>query len=213
MRRYLLVLLVSLGLAVAGGIGVATRSEPQPASAAGPDVRINPGDGRDLVAVIDSLKETLRRVPDDYVSWATLALAYVEQVRVNGEVELYDLAEEAVDRSLEIQPDDNVPAFTSISALHGVSHEFNEALDYADRALAIDPYHPAALSLRVDALTELGRYGDQLAALRAADRRQPGVGVATRYAYAYELRGNVSRADAILRRSRNPQPPATARTC
>ncbi len=201
MRRYVLVLLVSLGLAVAGGIGVATRSEPRPASVAGPDVRINPGDGRDLTAVISNLEETLRRVPDDYVSWATLALAYVEQVRVSGEVDLYDLAEDAVARSLKIQPDDNVPAFTSTSALHGVKHEFNEALAYADRALAIDPYNPAALSLRVDALTELGRYGDQLAALRVADRRQPAVGVATRYAYAYELRGNVSRADAILRRS------------
>ena len=48
MRKYVLVLLVSLGLAVAGGIGVATRSGPQPAAAAGSSIRITPDDGRDL---------------------------------------------------------------------------------------------------------------------------------------------------------------------
>ncbi len=201
MRKYILVLLVSLGLAVAGGIGVATRSEPQPAAAAGSSIRITPDDGRDLSAVIDSLKETLRRVPTDQVTWATLALAYVEQVRVNGDVALYDLAEDAVARSLEIQPTDNVAALTATSALHAVKHEFGAALAYAEQALEIDPYHPAALALRVDALTELGRYDEQLAALRTADRRQPGVPVAARYAYAYELRGNVPRAIAILRTS------------
>jgi tetratricopeptide (TPR) repeat protein len=201
MRKYILVLLFSLGLAIAGGIGVATRSEPQPAAAAGSGIRITPDDGRDLSAVIDSLKETLRRVPTDQVTWATLALAYVEQVRVNGDVALYDLAEDAVARSLEIQPTDNVAALTATSALHAVKHEFGAALAYAEQALEIDPYHPAALALRVDALTELGRYDEQLAALRTADRRQPGVPVAARFAYAYELRGNVPRAIEILRTS------------
>lgn len=201
MRKYILVLALSLGLAVSGGFGLAGRSDPQPVAAAGPDLRIDPGDGRDLTAVVDSLQETLRRVPDDHVTWATLALAYVEQVRVSGDLTLYDLAEAAVARSMEIQPDDNVAALTAISALHAVKHEFNEALAFADQALAIDPYHPAALALRVDALTELGRYDHQLAALRTADRRQPGVPVAARYAYACELRGDLRRAITILRAS------------
>ncbi|MDZ5623611.1 tetratricopeptide repeat protein [Nocardioides sp. HM23] len=201
MRKYALVLAVSVALAVSGGIGLSGRSDPPSAEPIAADLRITPGDGRNLTAVIDRLEETLRRVPDDHLTWATLALAYVEQVRVNGDVALYDEAEEAVDRSLEIQPDDNVAALTATSALHGVKHEFRDALASADAALEIDPFHPAALVLRVDALTELGRYADQLAALRTADRRQPGVPVAVRFAYAYELRGDLPRATAILRRS------------
>lgn len=202
MRRYVLVLLVSVALAVSGGIGFATRSAPGSAPVrAAPDVRIDPGDGRDLTAVIAGLEETLDRVPDDHVTWATLALAYVEQVRVSGDTSLYDRAHDAADRSLEIQPDDNAAALTALSALHAVAHEFHAALRYADAVLAIDPYHPAGLVLRVDALTELGRYDDQLAALRTADRRQPGVPVVARYAYAFELRGDVDRATGLLRRS------------
>jgi tetratricopeptide (TPR) repeat protein len=200
MRKYALILIVSVALAVSGGIGIATRSDPGPGRSAPADLRINPGDGRDLTAVIASLQETLERVPDDYVTWATLALAYVEQVRVSGDTALYDKAEDAVERSLEIEPEDNVPALTATSALHAVKHEFSAALDLADQALAIDPYDPAALALRVDSLTELGRYPEQLAALRVADRRQPGIPVVARYAYAYELRGDVRRAVAVLRR-------------
>jgi tetratricopeptide (TPR) repeat protein len=200
MRRYILVLVVSVALAVSGGIGIATTSDPGPTRSAAPDVRINPGDGRDLTAVIASLEETLERLPGDYVTWANLALAYVEQVRVNGDTALYSRAEEAVARSLEVEPEDNVAALTATSALHAVKHEFGAALRFADRALAVDPFHPAALALRVDALTELGRYREQLAALRTADRRQPGIPVVARYAYAYELRGDVRRAIAVLRR-------------
>lgn len=200
MRKYVLVLTISLVLAVSGGIGLSDRSDPPTTATAAAELRINPGDGRDLTAVITALEENLRRVPDDHVTWANLALAYVEQVRVDGDTSLYDLAEDAVARSLEIEPEDNVPALTARSALHGVAHEFRAALRDAELALAIDPYHPAALALRVDALTELGRYDEQLAALRIADRRQPGVPVVARYAYAYELRGDTTRAAAILRR-------------
>jgi tetratricopeptide (TPR) repeat protein len=201
MRKLALVAALSLLLAVAGAIGLAGRSAPQPAAPAAADVRIDPGDGRDLTTIVATLQETLRRVPNDPATWATLALAYVEQVRVTGDISLYADAQQAVDRSFEIQPDDNVAALASTSALHAVKHEFSEALVYADRALAIDPFHSAALALRVDALTELGRYADQLTALRIADRRQPGVPVAARYAYAFELRGDLARAIAILRTS------------
>ncbi|WP_183095711.1 tetratricopeptide repeat protein [Nocardioides stalactiti] len=199
MRKYILVLGISLVLAVSGGIGIASRSAPEPARTGAPDVRIEPGDGRDLTAVIAQLEDAVDRVPDDHVTWANLALAYVEQVRVSGDTTLYDRAEDAVTRSLEIQPDDNVGALTARSALLAVGHDFTDALAAADEALAIDPYHPAALLLRIDAITELGRYDDQLTALRTADRRQPGVGVVARYAYAYELRGDIDRAAQVLR--------------
>ncbi|NYJ02246.1 tetratricopeptide (TPR) repeat protein [Nocardioides thalensis] len=198
MLKYLLVLGISLILAATGGIGIASRSTPEPA-AAGPDVRINPGDGRDLKAVIAQLENGVERVPDDHVAWATLALAYVEQVRVAGDTSLYDRAQAAVERSFEIKPDDNVTALTARSALLAVAHDFTDALAAAEEALAIDPYHPAALVLRIDAIGELGRYGAQLAALRDADRRQPGVPVVARYAYAFELRGDLDRAARLLR--------------
>lgn len=53
-------------------------------------------------------------------------------------------------------------------------HDFASALGRAERALARDPAEPIALALRVDALTELGRYDDALqAAQTLADRAAP----------------------------------------
>jgi tetratricopeptide (TPR) repeat protein len=97
------------------------------------------------------------------------------------------------------QPDDNTAAYAAVAALAAARHHFSAALGAARHALAIDPYQAGALSVRVDALTELGRYPAQLRALRAADTRHPGVPVTTRYSYAFELRGRLDRAAALLR--------------
>ncbi|MGW2854042.1 tetratricopeptide repeat protein, partial [Streptomyces sp. NPDC001215] len=56
----------------------------------------------------------------------------------------------------------------------------------------------SALSSRIDALVELGRYADASKAADLADSRRPGVPVFTRYAYVHELRGDVGTARRVL---------------
>ncbi|HET6561701.1 MAG TPA: tetratricopeptide repeat protein [Marmoricola sp.] len=201
MIRTSLVLVVAATLSVSGAIGL-TRdgSEGTAPPVAAPGFAQVVG-GPDLESTIESLQVRLRKVPADAPGWATLAVAYVEQARVSGDASLYTRADAAVARSLEEQPQDNAPALAADAALAAARHDFSAALEVADRALAVDPYFPGALAIRVDALTELGRYDAQLDALRRADRRQPGFPIATRYAYAYELRGQLRRAAAVLRRA------------
>lgn len=203
MRTRMLSLVIGLPLSLvfvaAGGIGLAatpSRDAPDPTRAgAAPAV---PGDGRNLDGLIVSLQGTLRRVPSDYSSWATLGIAYVEKARNTGDATLYAKADGAVKRSFAVEPDGNFAALAASAAVDAARHKFSGALGEADRALAIDGYDIGALSLRIDALTELGRYPEQLQALRVADRRRPGVPIAARYAYAYELRGRLGRAATIL---------------
>ena len=201
MRRTLTVLGIGLVLAVSGGIGVATTSDSPVASTNPSVVRVAPGSGQDLDATITALQDTLRRLPEDHVSWAYLSLAYVEQARVTGLATYYDKADEAVSRSLSIAPDENFPALGALGAIAAARHDFAGALDNADQALAINPRDLTALAVRVDALTELGRYADQLRAVRTADRLRPSTTIAARYAYAYELRGDLDRAGDVLRRA------------
>ena len=199
MRRTATVLGIGLVLAVSGGIGVATTSddaEPRPAAAV---TRVVPDSGQDLAATITSLQDTLRRVPDDHVSWANLALAYVEQARVTGLASYYEKADEAVARSFEVEPDENFTALAARGAIESARHDFAAALASAEEALEVNPRDLAALAVQVDALTELGRYDEQLQALEVADRRQPGTAIAARYSYAFELRGDLDRAGDVLR--------------
>lgn len=150
---------------------------------------------------VAALQDRLRRLPEDDSAWSTLALAYVEQARLTGDPSYYPKAEEAVDTSLRLEPRGNVAAHSSAAALAAARHEFDEALAEADRALAIAPRDGRALAVRVDALTELGRYAEQERAVRRADRLQPGLPVAARYSYVEELRGDLQGATEVLERS------------
>ena len=201
MRRSLIVIGVGVVLAVSGGIGVATTPEPTTSRPSGSVVRVIPDLGQDLEASIVALQGTLRRVPGDHVSWADLAVAYVEQARVTGNATYYGKADEAAARSFDIEPDDNFRALAARAAISAARHDFRDALRSADAALAINPRDLGALAVRVDALNELGRYDEQLQALRTADRLQPSTAIAARYSYAYELRGDLERALDILRRA------------
>ena len=198
MRRTLTVIGIGLVLAVSGGLGVATSSDPDPELPLAAAPRVVPDSGQDLESTIAALQGTLRRIPDDHVSWAALAVAYVEQARVGGDASLYEKADEAAARSLEIEPTDNFPALSAEAAIAAARHDFDAALAQSEQALAINPRDLGALAIRVDALTELGRYADQLAALREADRLQPSTAIAARYSYAFELRGDLDRALEIL---------------
>jgi tetratricopeptide (TPR) repeat protein len=201
MRKTLMVIGVGLVLAVSGGIGFATSSDPTSPTPAAAVPRIVPDSGQDLEASILALQATLRRLPQDYVSWANLAVAYVEQARLTGNATYYAKADDAAARSFEVSPDDNFPALAADAAIDAARHDFEGALASADEALAINPRDLGALAIRVDALNELGRYDEQLKALRVADGFQPSTAIATRYSYAYELRGDLDRAAGILRRA------------
>jgi tetratricopeptide (TPR) repeat protein len=155
----------------------------------------------DLDAVTVTLQDHLRQRPDDSRSWAALGLAYVEQARVSGDASYYPKAEGALQRSLSLQPDDNVAALSGQAALAAARHDFTAALRAADAALAIDAYDVSALALRVDALHELGRYDEALTALSIANRRRPSLPIFARYSYSHELYGRDAEAAALLRRT------------
>lgn len=209
MRRttvYAVVVATALLLSVSGALGLAGDPEVSPeavgAAQAQPAV-MGASSSADMAEVVASLQTRLQRLPGDDASWAALALAYVEQARLTGDPSYYPKAEAAVAESLQLVPEANSAALASSAALAAARHDFGAALADADAALAVSPRDSRALAVRVDALTELGRYREQMRALRQADRRQPGLPVLTRYSYAFELRGRLAEATALLARPLN----------
>ncbi|WP_225822172.1 tetratricopeptide repeat protein [Streptomyces naphthomycinicus] len=184
------------GGAVALGAGRAPVSQPVAAAAVDPTVL----GGANLDASVTALQTHLRTQPRDAGGWATLGLAYVEQARTKGDPSRYPQAEQALRRSLSLAPD-NDQALAGRAALAAARHDFEHALTFADAALRQNPYSERALSSRIDALVELGRYTDAAEAAKTADARKPGVPVFTRYAYVHELRGDVATARRVLRQA------------
>ncbi|WP_234337765.1 tetratricopeptide repeat protein [Streptomyces sp. NRRL WC-3725] len=187
-----------LAVALTGG-AIALGADRVPASAPVSVGAVDPGvlDGGDLDASVAALQTHLRAQPKDAGGWATLGLAYVEQARTKGDPSRYPRAEQALRRSLSLVPDGD-QALAGRAALAAARHDFKDALTFADAALRRNPYSERALSSRIDALVELGRYADAAEAARTADARKPGVPVFTRYAYVHELRGDVTTARRVL---------------
>ncbi|MFG2942787.1 tetratricopeptide repeat protein [Streptomyces sp. NPDC048282] len=185
------------GGAIAFGASGTSGTAPMASSSA-----VSPGllASGSLDASIASLQAHLRTQPKDSDSWATLGLAYVEQARTKGDPSRYPQAEKSLKRALQITPG-NDQALAGEAALAAARHEFAQALTYADQALEQNPYSADALSSRIDALVELGRYDDAAKAADLADQRKPGVPVFTRYAYVRELRGDVKTARQVLRQA------------
>ncbi|GAA2439397.1 tetratricopeptide repeat protein [Actinomadura vinacea] len=197
------VLTGGLILAMVVGLTLAATIKPQgenaaPASSA-VAVAVDQASASTLNASIDRLQRHLREQPRDGRGWAALGLAYVERGRLTADASYYPKADGAFQRSLQVTPEDNDTAYAGLAALAAARHDFTKALAHAARALGINAYGARALSSRIDALTELGRYGEAMAAAKKADSIAPGVPVFTRLAYAHELHGRTGEARRILK--------------
>ncbi|WP_369388313.1 hypothetical protein AB5J72_12475 [Streptomyces sp. CG1] len=190
-----------LAVALTGGaiaFGASRAPDPVPVASSA----VDPGvlGGGNLDASITALQTHLRTQPKDSGSWAALGLAYVEQARTKGDPARYPQADQALKRSLSLAPDSD-QALAGRAALAAARHDFADALTYAEAALRQNPYSERALSSRIDALVELGRYAEASKAAETADARKPGVPVFTRYAYVHELRGDVTTARRVLQQA------------
>src|SRR5262245_50687270 len=114
--------------------------------------------GTSVEDLISSLQAHLEATPADYVSWATLGLAYVQQARISVDPAYYPRAEGALARSLTINTAENFIAYAGLSALASARHDFALAEDHAETGLAINPYSSLLYGALSDAEIQLGEY-------------------------------------------------------
>jgi tetratricopeptide (TPR) repeat protein len=194
---------LAVGLFLAGAVAI-TRggSEPAATAAPAPDEAgslLAPGAAGSLEGTIAALQARLRIVPDDWKSFASLGLAYVQEARVTADPSYYPKAEGVLQRSLDQHLQDNVQAMVGMAALAAARHDFTTALDWGERALAIDPYNGSVYGVVGDAQVELGRYDDAFATFQKMVDTRPDLASYARVSYARELQGDVAGALRAMR--------------
>lgn len=197
--------IMATGLVLGAAVALGPRSSPKAErrNGEGPvrEAAVDRLSSASLPVAIAALQRHLRAQPRDATGWATLGLAYVEQARLSADPTYYTKAADVLDRSLRVSPTDNDAALSGLGALAAARHDFANALGLADRALAVNPYSMRAHAVRIDALVELGRYSEAMAAARRADAAQPGIPIFTRVAYVLELNGRTAEARRALERA------------
>ncbi|WP_330174630.1 tetratricopeptide repeat protein [Streptomyces sp. NBC_01498] len=198
---------VAVGLAaVLFAVGAVGFSPWEPGSGGvnGDDPGASSGSGSGAGAPrgsVEALRAELRRVPENSVGWAQLGMAYVEEGRTGADPAVHARAESALRRSLRIQPRDNYQAETGMGALAAARHDFATALTWGRKAAATNPSNAAAQGVLADAYTQLGRYEEAYRAVQRMTDLRPGTASLARASYTWELRGDVPRARALMKRA------------
>ena len=195
-RRAAVNLLAAGALLLLLAASVAGRAATSVGPVAGPERSAVAADP--LTAAIADAQQRLTDVPGDWATWSDLGAAYVEQARITADPSYYAKAEGALERSLELRPDDNDAALAGLGALANARHDFAAAERLAGRALALNSYNATAWGVLADARTQLGNYVGATQAVSRMAELKPGVASFTRASYDAELHGDTAQAVSAL---------------
>ena len=147
---------------------------------------------------ISQLESRLRNNPDDTNTYAQLGLGLLQQVRESGDVSLYTRAGKAFDEALTRDPK-QLDALVGQGILALALHDFHGALEWADKAWAINPFRAQTLGIMVDGQVELGRYDEAVTTLQKMVDLRPDLDSYSRVSYVRELYGDVDGAIEAMR--------------
>ncbi|MFI5954420.1 tetratricopeptide repeat protein, partial [Cryptosporangium sp. NPDC051539] len=192
----IVVVLAIAVLVVGGAFGQPTTpAEPEVAVPARPDAAAA------LDASIGKAQERLRRLPKDYVTWASLGGAYIEKARITADPSWYPKAEGALKQSLAVRPSPNAAALTGLGALANARHDFATARTRAREALAQNPYSADAFGVLADAETQLGHSDAATDAIQGMLDLRPALAALTRGSYDLEQHGQDQEAEKLMRQA------------
>jgi tetratricopeptide (TPR) repeat protein len=199
--------IAALVLFAGGGIGLwkTAASPTTPASGSVQQRQAAPLSASPLIGsvslsqAIESLQGRLRQGPNDWRSYASLGLAYVQQARVTADPSYYPKAQGVLRRSLTLNHSQNDVAAIAMGALAAARHGFAGALAWGRRAERINPYSDNVYGVIGDAQTELGEYPQAFATIQHMVELKPQLSSYSRISYQLELRGQTALAISSMR--------------
>jgi tetratricopeptide (TPR) repeat protein len=178
-------------------IGVVRSGHPSDgAGAAEQKVDVRPAGER----AVEQAQRRLAARPDEPNAMAVLATAYLMQARETADPSFYAKADNLVQSALAANPNDPEALLTA-GTLALTKHEFSAALVLGQQAIQLTPYRPAAYGVVTDALVELGRYDEAVAAAQSMVDLRPDQTSFSRISYLRELHGDSTGAIEAMRQA------------
>ena len=126
--------------------------------------------------------------PKDAKAYAGLGAGYFQRARETGDVSDYELAEQALKKSLDLSSSDfsSGAAFETLAEVCMGEHRFEDALAYAEKALSLGSGDLSPFAIVGDAYADMGEYDKARAAYERLTPR--GAEPSPRTAYARDSR-------------------------
>jgi tetratricopeptide (TPR) repeat protein len=188
-KRALLGLAAALAAVAAILASGLLRGDKPPAGKDAAPVASVAGTGSSTDSLIAGFQRRLKDNPEDFSSYVDLANAYLQKVRETGDPSLYTKAEDLLDRAEKIEPH-NPELFATRGILALARHDFGRALEFGERALALNPESARYYGIVGDAQIELGRYEEAISSYQKMIDHRPDFSSYSRVAYARELYGD-----------------------
>ena len=135
----------------------------------------------------------IKQSPDDYYYYLKLGEAYIQKGREIGNIIPYNLAQNAIEKSLELYPD-SYAGYIYMAQISSYKHDFEKAIDHAKKALELRPDKAIAYGVLGDAYLELGLYKEALKAYGSMHYLEPGFSSYSRIAQLRFLWGDTANA-------------------
>ncbi len=109
---------------------------------------------------IRSLQSRLKIYPQDFKSYDALGASYIQKGRETADATYFELAKDSLDKSLDLVSSgpDAASAKTHMAVVAMSEHQFEDALYWAQEALACGSGDSSAWAIVGDALTDMGEY-------------------------------------------------------
>ena len=157
---------------------------------------------------IDKARADVAKHPDHAPYYNVLAMAYARRARETSDVQYYAKAEETLEHSLALAPD-NYEGLKTKAWLQLGRHEFARALETATTLNKRTPDDVIVYGYLADANTELGNYKEAVAAVQwMLDLRPGNIPGLTRAGYQRELHGNLPGALELMQMAYDSTPSA-----
>src|SRR5579862_5323998 len=111
-------------------------------------------------SLIEKLQMRVKIHPDDYAGFDALGAAYLQKGRETADAADYELAKTALGKSLDLLSNDPaaVSAMTNMGVACMAEHRFEDALAWAQNAIALGSGDPSPWGIAGDALADMGDY-------------------------------------------------------
>jgi tetratricopeptide (TPR) repeat protein len=157
------------------------------------------GDSMTDKALVQALTKA-REKPRGAMAWANLGDALAQKLRDSANLEYYDYAEMAYRQALQLDPR-SADAMNGIAWVAGGRHVFDQSIEWANRALKIDPGSAPARGIIGDAALELGDYDRAFAEYQKMMDLRPDLSSWSRGAWLLWLTGNPSKAQWLMQKA------------